>query len=462
MSPAGTAFALGLTVLFGALFYVVYAWWREATVLDLMMGPNTRSDAVLKLSGPIGEAAATLDRALIAHKGVDEALTSAIATVSKADLAPPGPRAIAIDVLIAVSALSPLAACLLGAADQISALPRALEGLEPASAYVSAVQSIPAAFVGVSEGAVYSTLLIFVAALVAVCRYALLRSEVREARAIRAFVHGTAAAAPEATAPQAAKLLALLTPSTSLRPAFAATIAFMALSAAAVYVLTQATDLRVANALPLSYAGWPQLHIESGEVQPPALPAGRALGNGPSLIVGRDRVQLGAQTITGLEDGQLMPGWETQAMANPIPEGARPLLVAGAAADLGTLLGVMKFLETKGATEFQWVIDRKLPSDPNALVQSSLPVTLGTVEESASTIDIDASGVRIGGSVVKLAQLRERVGASRAGRFGVRVHGPLSYGQVVEILAAADGVCEGSGDCGLPGRGLAFVIQQSE
>lgn len=465
MSLAAIVFLVGLTILLAALFLVVVAWWREDALLSRLPISATRSDAAEALRGELGDAAVVLEHALTSKRAVDEGLATALATVSQAPLGAPLLQGLAVDALLVVGALSPLLASLLAAADDIAALPAAVAGSSP---YVTAVAAIPAAFDGIQQGAKLSAMLVVIAGVVAVVRYALLRPEIRESRALHALVHATANGAPDVRLPQSAKLLALLAPSTTLRPALLGAVAFMAMSAAATAALVVTAPLRAANDVPLTYGRWPDLFVESGELAPPAVAAGRALAKGPSLIIGRDQVQLGAAPMTPLEQGLLPVGWATQALVpRELSADARPLLVAAPSTPLPTVVGVLAFLAEKhGITQVQAVVRRHPPSvrgEPTR-VQAGLPLVHGTAGAEAVVLDVEPGRVRLGDDVLVLERLDglRRLQAALgpgARRLGLRAHGAITYGRLIEVAASADGLCEGGVDCGLPGRGLTIVIE---
>ncbi len=468
MSAAALAFLVGLTVLLAALFIVVVLWWREAGQLGRLVNGATRSEATERLRGPLGDGAVVLEQALTSKRAVDESLAAAIATVCQAPLGAPVIQGLAIDTLLVIGALAPFLAALLGSADAIAALPAAVETRgEGGSSYVLAVSAIPAAFSGIAQGAKLSAMLVMIAAATAVCRYALLRPEAREARALRALVHATAHSAPEAKVPQSAKLLALLAPTTGLAPGLVGSVLFVALSGAAVASLAVSAPLRAGNAVPLTYLGWPtSIKVESPFAQPPISSAGQVIQSGPSLIFARDTVTLHGEPMTLLENGGLAANWQKEALVSPrMPTGSRPLVVAGEGTALTTVVGVMQFLaERHGMPDYQLVVRRAPPVvRTSAAIQAVLPVSLGDAAAQAVVLEVDATSVKLGGQPIDLDRadgiraLRAALGPG-APRIGVQTRGALTYGRLVAILSRADGLCDGGLECGLPGRGISAVL----
>lgn len=466
MSTAALAFLVGLTVLLAALFIVVVMWWREATQLSRLVAATTRTEATEKLAGALGDGAVVLEQALTSKRAVDEGLAAAIATVCQAPLGAPLLQGLAIDTLLVLGALAPFLAALLGSAEAIAGLPQAVGRGEP---YVVAVGAIPAAFAGIAQGAQLSSLLVLIAGVVAVCRYALLRPEARESRALRALVQATATSAPDTRVPQSSKLLALLAPTASLRAPVFGSVLFVVMSGAAVAAVSIAAPLRAANTVPLTYLRWPELYVESAEVAPPPLAAGRALQRGPSLIFGRDQVQIGANVMTDLERGALPAGWTQQALVPPQLAGSRPLVVAGETTSFATVYGVLTLLtQAHGVVEHQLVVRRHPPvlRSPARRIQAALPVLIGDASTQPVVLDLDATTVRLDGEPLDLTradgirQLRTKLG-SGAARIGVRTHGELTYGRLLAVLGIADGLCDGGVDCGLPGRGITAVLTQA-
>lgn len=465
MSAAALAFLVGLTVLLAALFIVVVLWWREATQLSRLVNSATRSEATERLRGPLGDGAVVLEQALTSKRAVDEGLAAAIATVCQAPLGATVIQGLAIDTLLVVGALSPFLAALLGSAEAIAALPEVLGARgDPGAPYVVAVGAIPAAFGGIAQGAKLSAMLVMIAAATAVCRYALLRPEAREARALRALVHATAHSAPDAKVPQSAKLLALLAPSTGLAPGLIGSVLFMVLSGAAVASLAVSSPLRAANIVPLTYLGWPTaIKVESPLAPPPVVAAGQVIQSGPSLIFARDQVTLHSETMTALENGNLAANWQKEALVSPrVPAGSRPLVVASEGTSLNTVFGVLQFLaERHQLASYQLVVQRTTPT--NQAIQAVLPVSLGDAAAQEVMLEVDASGVRLRGEPIDLDRadgvraLRAALGPG-APRIGVRTQGNLSYGRLVAILGLADGLCDGGVECGLPGRGVSAVL----
>lgn len=483
-----------------ALIAVIATWVIERNALASFCGEllrqvesrdnvGPRKDPAHHLRGSLREAGTTLERALKAGREVDESLAEAVTTVATAPLRASLVWSIVFDALLVLVALLPLIFALEKAAIDVASIWNATRGVDWPRAYLKSLDGIPAAFSSVRSGFASSALLIVGLFVIWVLRWLLLRPEMREARAVKAFLSCVTRVQKDVVAPLSIKVVQILARPRTIWPGLWSSLAFMAASASAVVVLNAAADLRRQNTVPLTFASWPDFNVRADRLSLPAYFAGSKLGRGPSLIITQESAQIGSTKMTALEAGKLPAGWDLGAQLGDsldnfatTTSGWRVHVLAHRELSFEVPLGVMKFLRDRGAPRFQLVVQRRIPFAGERGVQAGLQLELvpsGTNTNAAAVMRVFDDRVVVRGSsgpersisfgaprwaeTLRGAVRDHLAAASPAGspmnlRVEVRLERAPTYDRFVAALAVPDSVCSGEADCGLPGLGLQYFL----
>jgi hypothetical protein len=490
---------LALLVELGALGVILVLWWSERKLLAGFLAEMSQAgpsrERTGRGAGPIGEAAAVLEKALKGTRALDEAFADAIGILGRAPFHEKLTLVVASEVALIFAALSPMIAALTRAATDVQELGETTRGLDWVRVYVHGLGAIEGAFAGVRQGFLLSAMLVAGLIVLWAARWWLLRPEARESRALATFVR-CAAISHESLTPATKRVYSQLTPQRTLWPGLWASLGFMLCSAGAVAALTASAELRLKNDAGLSVATWPNRYVRAEglvQVAAPSFPAGSPLAAGPSLIISDEGVYLGSTRVLPLVEGQLPATWRTDIvpvrplLASFRTQGDPTLLVlAHRTTPLITAIELLRHVRDQlGGVTAGLVLKRRPPFLKNGErpVQAMLPLeiaTPGVVRSSAAKLSIDPTQVKLhastgrdetfrlqdaGWKTALRDVVRDRTGvADVAGskplnlRVEVEVRGNLSYDRFVEVLAATDSVCMQDADCGLPGLGLQYFI----
>ena len=426
---------------------------------------------------------------------LDEALSHALLEIAVAPLRPRLLAGIGADIGLLVVALSPALLALLTGASDLGEIWVAGGAATGPHQYATALRAVPEAFSSIRPAfAATAILLVGLAALWA-GRWWLWRPEVREARMLDACLQTTAAARPGASVIVSSKLGNLLAPSREIGPPARAWLAGIAMVAAAWLLVTLTADFRRANSAPASFDAWPGTAAAAPDetaTSVPAYPAGGPFDHRatPRLEISYRAATLAARPLLRFESGRITDrDWARkgktalEALDNSRRPG-HPLEVAVHAHPLVPMATVTKLLSTLGEKHgvgtFLLVLERHFATNGTRPWAALRAVVAADKRPSAIPVHlaVGARSVRVDpglDSTIELtfeetdwerrlhAAVRERTGVGVVGRradprVSVKADDDARYDAFARVLAAADSVCQGNGDCGLPGLGLTFIV----
>lgn len=481
------------------LLALLVVWWRERSGLRAFardLAPRSqdaaqpRRAAASHLPPALREQGLLLERGLRTPGNVDDVVRSALQGLAAAPLRAPVALSLVSDGALVLLALGPLVLALCASALGLVELRAAGEGPQR---YVQALESLQEVLAPLRPGFTSSALLSAGVALLWSIRSWLLRPEAREARAVAAFLRAAEASGRTLVAPTSARLASAMAPRADVGLAIIAAAVFMLSAALAFGVLGFATEIRRANSASLSFQ-WPKDAVATTDVTV-AMPAGAAgtpLPKGPTLVASLVGVELNAIRIIELEDGEIPGDFKGNAIkVAEVAEsfrdgGAHPPIrvLAHRALRAKTVIQILEYLrEEYGADRFAPIVERHL-SDHAQPTHAAFHLSLSTTDGPLAAklhVDTDTVSITFGGGVVQRVALSDRSWASALrtsvqGSSGVRDgsgRAPLklataidlgeevTWGMLLQVLAAADGVCPSTDDCGLPGVGLSFQVAKN-
>lgn len=481
------------------LLTLLFAWWRERSGLrafarDLAPRPQDaaqpRRAAASHLPPALREQGLLLERGLRTPGNVDEVLRSALQGLATAPLRAPLARSLVSDGALVLLALGPLALALCASAQGLIELRATGEGPR---LYVRALESLQEVLAPLRPGFASSALLSAGVAVLWSVRSWLLRPEAREARAVGAFLRAAEASGRTLVAPTSARLANAMAPRADVGLAVIAAAIFVLSSAMAFGVLGFATEIRRANSGSLSFL-WPEDAVATTDltVAVPAGAAGTPLPKGPTLVAGMVGVELNTVRIIELEDGEIPGDFKGNAIkVAEVAEsfrdgGTRPPIRVLAHRELRakTVLQIVEYLRDEyGADQFAPIVERDLSGHAQP-THAALHLSLSTADGPLAAklhVDVDTVSITFDGGVVQRVALSDRSWASALrtsvqGSSGVRdasgraplklataieLGDEVTWGTLLRVLAAADGVCPSADDCGLPGVGLSFQLAKN-
>lgn len=445
-------------------------------------------DAITRLPAPHQEIAAQMVEAITVRSTLDEALTKAVVRATNETFEPPLVRRLVTNVVLAIALFAPVSLALLQAADRIVRTFNDAKSHPAAQVYLEGQTQLEGPFATLH--AVFFGAAWLVAGLAAwwALRWWLLRPEIREARFIRALLECASRLRPGVAAPVSARLCELVAPDRGLqRPIVATALWFVAVTAGWGILYGTAT-VRAANNSATVFDVWPKTNA-IGTTEALVLPrhrAGRPLPTRPqpSLFVESRQVRFGQQTIAELSEGALPSTWAAEA-PNLQPtvrsyDPLEPLVLAHRATVMRTLLDVLREIARRHAVKRYHLIVERTVGLPGVAggkkIQADIPIALGEAEVGpALTIKIEDTGVKIAEEGLELPfsepdwanRLRDFVrlrpdlyGGDARAPLLVRTSDRISYERFIEVIGAADTACMKATDCGLPGLGIAIVVQR--
>ncbi|MCK6551493.1 hypothetical protein L6R52_36995 [Myxococcota bacterium] len=458
--------------------------------------PDRLKDVALKLPLAYRAPATAFAGELARKTPLDEALTQALTRIANTHFGRPVPVRAAAALVISVLALGGFIASLTGAAQAIEAAAVAARDLAGARVFLETKAILDPAFDLVRTYVRGTQVLGISMSVNLALAWWLLRSEVREARFVKALIEASIAARPNATAPVAGRVAALLAPERSLTAPVAAFAFFVAALATSLATLWLTSGFRESNA-GQSYAVWPAdarapLVSPSGMVVP-SFPGGgspvreRSLA---TLAVGPERVDLAGDLLVDLDARFALPA--------SFPQGANDVsrvlsgfkrggtfelnLLGHASTPMTTILGVLMYLKNEHGLQRVTCVLERAPAGAGARVPAGLKLELGVPEGVAAATTLVVEGSRVvldPGAADSIAvdrtdpawrlrlgeAVRVRTGAKQ-GAGAVPVIGlvlrstELPYDRFLEILSSADSTCPTTADCGVPGLGARFVLER--
>jgi hypothetical protein len=503
-------FAFGLGALLLVLVLSVLMVAREHQALQAFTAEMTRmfktksgvskERALLRLSGESRDAAGRFESALRSGKSVDEALSESISSIAGAELRASAVLAIALDAALCLIASSPMLWSLGACAGRIARLWAAARTMSGPRLYADGLRETTGAFIGLRAGFEASAVLFGIAAIVWSARWLLLRPEVREARVIHAVLKAAVSVKQGAQAPLGARLAKLLAPSVSIGPAVVGGLILFLSLTSSFLILSASAELRRDNvasrAITELWRGDSERSAKIPEdLELPIEPAGSPLKGGLSMIVRADRsadkpriqVKIASGRDLELENGTLPKDWQAEAERTvaSMREPGRPIdMRVLAHRDLGMqaivpvlqvvkgglgvdryLLVVLRALDSPdGATPIQAGIDLLVDSSEDL---GRLPVKLKVSPESVEILGGNEPSAPVSfGHAHWTSEVRDQV-RRRLGsldtpqlRVAVQTTPETTYNMLLRVLGAADSMCEGGHDCGLPGLGIRFFLDR--
>jgi hypothetical protein len=225
----------------------------------------------------------------------------------------------------------------------------------------------------------------------------------------------------------------------------------------------------------------------------PSHPGGEPLDPGPSMILNRRGLQLASTEEVPLEDGALPKDWpqRVKALDPTIASLRQPgkalsmTVLAHKELPMERVLPVLRAVRIAfGVARYQLLVSRAIVTHERHPIQAGLELVVDGVEDPKTLplllkIGTEEIEVASPGAAPAHISLRaeswhdtlRQVIRSRTGilgkseepdlRIAVDPAAGVPYDRLVEVMSAADTMCESTRDCGLPGLGLRFTLVQA-